>query len=261
VKLKPFSGYKYLRSANKVEQASAEEQVLANGTADVQLYRGMVLDGLVGLSLCRKHGLEPCFIDRTHYIRERWPKAHPYFYSMHFRGKSYARHVYLAGNLMVDYVKDTGISPSDCAETFKLLGGESKSFYINSYRLCRHHPEFAGPLKKLEIDTTAGIASSLLDVANAAKGEKIEDMESFLLEQVSGLKSGSERANQRKQLSASIKSGEQAVGRCVRILGGLRGATKSMNQDEMRRWKQLHDQLEIVIREAQDLRNSLDTFL
>jgi hypothetical protein len=261
MKLKPFSGYKYLRSANKVEKARIEELVLNNGTVDVQLYRGMVLDGLVGLSLCRKHGLEPCFVDRTHYIKERWPKAQPYFYSMHCRGKSYARHVYLAGNLMADYVKDTGISSSDCAETFRLLGGESKNFYVNSYRLCRYHSEFAEPLKKLEIDTTAGIAGALLDVANAAKGKAIDDMENFLLEQVSGLKSGSERASQRKQLSASIKSGEQAVGRCVRILGGLRGATKSMNQDEMRRWKQLHDQLEMVIREAQDLRNSLDTFL
>jgi len=261
VKLKPFSGYKYLRSANKVEQMSAEEQVLANGTADVQLYRGMVLDGLVGLGLCRKHGLEPCLVDRTHYIKERWPKAHPYFYSMHCRGKSYARHVYLAGNLMADYIKDTGISSSDCAETFRLMGGESKSFYTNSYRLCRYHAKFAEPLKKMEIDTTSSIAGALLDVANASKEKEIDDMESFLIEQVSGLKSGSERASQRKQLSASIKNGEQAVGRCVRMLGGLRGANKSMNQDEMRRWKQLNDQLEMVIREAQDLRNSLDTFL
>lgn len=162
---------------------------------------------------------------------------------------------------MVDYVSDVGINVDDCVETFKLLGGESKSFYTHSYRLCKHHPRFAKPLKNMNIDTTSGIAEAILNLANASKEVDIEDMEKFLIEQVSGLKSGSQRASHRKQISASIKSGEQAVGRCVRILGGLRGATKSMNQNEMRRWKELNETLEAAIRATQDLRNSLDTFL
>lgn len=261
MKLKPFSGYKYLRSANKVEKAKAEELVLTNGTVDVQLYRGMVLDGLVGLSLCNKHGLSPCLIDRTQYIKERWPKAHPYFYSLHYKGKCYARHMYLAGHLIADYKAATGMATEDCIETFRIIGGESKTFYSSSYRLCKNHPRFAEPLKNMEIDTTASIASALIGVANASSDKEIEDMEGFLIEQVSGLRSGSERASQRKQLSASIKSGEQSIGRCVRILGGLRGATKSMSQDEVRRWNRLHEQLEAAIRESQDLRTSLDTFL
>ena len=130
MKLKPFSGYKYLRSANKVEKAKTEELVLTNGTVDVQLYRGMVLDGLVGLSLCNKHGLSPCLIDRTQYIKERWPKAHPYFYSLHHKGKCYARHMYLAGHLIADYKAATGMATEDCIETFRIIGGEYVSTQV-----------------------------------------------------------------------------------------------------------------------------------
>ena len=261
MKLRPFSGYKYLRSANKVEKSVTEEQVLANGTADVQLYRGMVLDGLVGLSLCNKHGLSPNLVDRTGYIKELWPKAQPYFYSLHYSGKSYPRHVYLAGNLMADYIKETGMSVDDCCQSFRSIGGESAEFYKSSYRLCKYHSSFAEPLIRLEFDTGPALAGQLLRVANAAKGEDIEDMEQFLVEQVSGLRSGQERAKERRQISSALKQGLTNTGRCVRILGGLRGATKSMSQDEVRRWQRLHDNLEAVMREAQDLKTSLDTFL
>ena len=261
MKLRPFSGYKYLRKASRAERTATEEQVLASGTVDVRVYRGLVLDGLVGLSLCNSHGLSPSVIDMTQHIRELWPKAHPFFYSLHYQGMETPRHVYLVGNLIKDYMEDAGISKEDAVQTFKSISCHNDSFYDSSYKLCKHHSKFAEPLIGIDLHTGPELAHQLYRLAVQIEGEDIEDMERFLVEQTNGLKAGEQRASDRRKISAGMKQGLTQVGKFARILGGLRGATNSLSKDEVRRWKELNSNLEAVLKEAQDLRTSLDTFL